>query len=236
MTTPPITPTDPDPAGAPPIADAPADDAIGVVPDPPAEGGGWLDGALQVTGDVAAGTAAWSIPVLGLLVGPVVLALVVLGLPGAWVMILLAIVVELIDPIWRSADDPVTFGWLFIAIATLIAAFGELLEFAAGAVGAKRAGSTRAGAVGALLGGLVGAVVGTFVPFPLVGTLLGAIVGTFAGAFAAEWRIARREARDSMRPAVGATIGRVLGTLAKVPAAAAAWAVLMGACLVRLVG
>jgi uncharacterized protein YqgC (DUF456 family) len=105
------------------------------------------------------------------------LALVPLGLPGLWVMVLGAIGYG-----WWT--DFRTIGAVTIAIAVALALVGELLEAWLGFRIAKRYGSTRA-AWGAVIGGLVGAVIG--VPVPVIGSVIGAFLGAFAGAALFEW-------------------------------------------------
>jgi uncharacterized protein YqgC (DUF456 family) len=191
---------------------------------------------LATAGDVALAILAWTVHLLFAVAGAGLALTVLVGLPGAWMLIALALVIELADGLWLPAGRSVSFGWWPLGVAVAIAAAGELAEFLAGAVGARRAGSTRAGAIGAVIGGLVGAILGIPVPPPVLGSLVCSILGTFVGAILGELTSgARPPLQGTLRPATGATIGRILGTLAKVPAAAAAWAILVGAGLVRLV-
>lgn len=181
----------------------------------------------------SAGSASWDLawiawPVAGAftLVGLACTLLIVLGLPGAWFTIALAVLIDLIDGLWLAEGDPLTFSISVLAVAVVLAGLGELVEFLASALGAQRMGASRRGILGALLGSLAGAVVGTFlIPVPVVGTLAGAIAGSFLGAVLGE-QAAGRSVEASMRPATGAAVGRVLGTLGKIPFAVAVWAVL----------
>jgi uncharacterized protein YqgC (DUF456 family) len=160
------------------------------------------------------------------LIGLACIGGIIFGLPGAWVIIALAVVINLIDGSYLTEGRGETFDWRLIVGAIVLAAIGELLEFLAGAMGARTAGSSRRGAIGALIGGVAGAIAGA--PFGLViGSLLGAVLGTFIGAIIGE--ISGREPmtmRQSLKPATGATIGRILGTLSKVPIAIIIWLVL----------
>lgn len=163
------------------------------------------------------------------LFGAVCVLSVAISLPGTWVMLGLAVVIELIDGLYLTGPEPVTFGWRVLAVCFGIALFGELLEFIAGALGAKVGGGTRRGMLGAIIGGFIGGIALTFMlPVPLVGTLIGALVGTFLGAMLGEITAAQAmSVRGSMLPATGATIGRVLGTVAKVGIAMVVWLVLV---------
>ncbi|MBT8485434.1 MAG: DUF456 domain-containing protein [Phycisphaerae bacterium] len=151
---------------------------------------------------------------------------VVVGLPGAWLILALALIIELTDTLYLEGVAQ-TFPWWMLIAGGVLATIGEILEFGAGALGAKHAGSSRRGMVGALIGGIVGALAGLPIPIPLVGSLIGAVIGTFLGAMVAELSHPDRTMPQTLRPATGATIGRVLGTLSKVPIAVAIWAALV---------
>src|SRR5574338_718676 len=86
------------------------------------------------------------------------LLLVAVGLPGTWVMLGLAFVLELVDGFLLRGDTVVTFGWGLLAVCAGLALVGEGIEALAGLAGAKFGGGTRRGMVGAFLGGLAGAV------------------------------------------------------------------------------
>jgi len=156
------------------------------------------------------------------------LVLVVVGLPGTWILIGLAVGVELLDRHYLEGANPETFGWWAIGACVVLALVGEALEAGAGAAGTKAGGGSRRGMVGAMIGGLVGAIAFTpLIPIPVVGTLIGALVGTFAGAVIAERTShAPPDAQSTLKAAGGATAGRLLGTLSKTMIAASVWVVL----------
>ncbi len=159
--------------------------------------------------------------------GLVSVGLVVVGLPGAWILIAAAIATDLLQTMWLPAGAPLTFHPITIGVAVLVAAIGELLEFALSAAGAKRFGASRAGMIGSIIGGVLGALVGTCaLPMPVAGTIAGALVGTATGAVLGEMRSGKRTWRESIRPATGAVIGRLLGTIAKLPCAAIVFLIL----------
>jgi uncharacterized protein YqgC (DUF456 family) len=155
------------------------------------------------------------------------LVAVVLGLPGAWILLGLAVAVELVDGLWVASTDPVTFGLPVLVGCGVAAGAGEGLEFLAGVLGARQAGSSRRGMVGALLGGLGGLFLGVFLPIPIVGSLVGGLVGCFSGALLGELSHAKVTVREAIKPALGALVGKVLGTLAKVPILLGMWGVLL---------
>lgn len=171
---------------------------------------------------------AIAVALLFTLLGLVCLVLVVVGLPGTWILIGLAVAVELLDRHYLSAAAPETFGWRMIGACVALAGVGEIIEALAGAAGTKAGGGTSRGMVGAMLGGLVGAILFTpLIPIPIVGTLIGALIGTFAGAMIAESTGPRaRDGRSAFRAARGATVGRLLGTITKSVIATTVWVVL----------
>jgi uncharacterized protein YqgC (DUF456 family) len=149
--------------------------------------------------------------------------LVVAGLPGTWLMILAAIIVDCVDRMWLPPGSPLTFHPVTIVVAIVVGLVGELLEFAMSAVGA-----TKRGMLGAMIGGVAGALAGTaLIWIPILGTIVGALVGTAAGAVIGEtWR-GQKSMKEATQPAIGAVIGRVLGTLAKLPVAVIVLAILV---------
>lgn len=146
--------------------------------------------------------------------GAACVAATFVGLPGTWVLVAVAVGVELLDTVW-AGPGVVSFGWGWLAGATALALVGEGLELLSGLAGARLGGATRRGLVGALVGGLVGAVAGTGL-LPVVGTLVGGAVGTFGGALLAETTGEQaRTRREALVPALAATLARVLGGVAK---------------------
>jgi uncharacterized protein YqgC (DUF456 family) len=88
--------------------------------------------------------------------------------------------------------------------AGVLAALTIVVDFAAGAFGARRYGATGR----AVLGATIGAIVGIF--FGLVGILIGPFIGAVVGELSVQ-----RDLRAASRAGIGATIGLALGTAAK---------------------
>jgi uncharacterized protein YqgC (DUF456 family) len=153
------------------------------------------------------------------------LVLIPLGLPGAWVILGLAGLVEWLDRFYRPEDDRQTFAWWVLGVCLGIAIAGEIIEFFAGVIGTKQGGGTKRGMWGALIGGILGAFVLT--PFlwfiPVVGSLVGAILGTFIGAIVGELSGQGATISGSIKPATGATIARILATVAKIGVGVIIW-------------
>ena len=137
------------------------------------------------------------------------LLLVVFGLPGNWLIVICTCLFA-----WWRVDDGVFSFYTLLAI-TVLAVIGELIEFFAGAGGAKKAGASWRGSIGAIAGAVTGAVVGTFaIPVPFLGTLIGACTGAAIGAWSLELT-GGRKLQDSFRYGIGAGIGQLLGITSK---------------------
>jgi len=132
---------------------------------------------------------------------------ILFGLPGTWLMLLGAALID-----WWLADAPM-FGWTVLLACAGLATLGEILEFFLGAAGARGAGGSRRGAALAIVGGVFGAILGTPV-LPPLGTLIGACIGAFAGSILGDvW--AGRPLIHTMEAGKGAAVGRFWGTVAK---------------------
>lgn len=135
---------------------------------------------------------------------------ILFNLPGTWLMVLSAALVE-----WWTSDE--IFGVGFLVAAVFLALLGEVLEFAASAAGARGSGGSKRGAVLAISGGMIGAVMGTLLPVPILGTLVGASAGAFVGSiFGDLW--AGRPVSLSVSAGRGAAVGRFWGTVSKMVA------------------
>ncbi len=159
------------------------------------------------------------------LVGVGCLVLIPLGLPGAWVMLGVAGLIEWLDQLYLPDDDRQTFSWWVLGVCFGLATVGEIVEFFAGVVGTKKGGGTKRGMWGALIGGILGAFVLT--PFlwfiPVVGSLVGALLGTFIGAVIGEITAEGATIGGTLKPATGATIARIIATIAKVGVGVVIW-------------
>jgi uncharacterized protein YqgC (DUF456 family) len=134
------------------------------------------------------------------------LILIVLGLPGLWIMVASAVAYNLIVP-----GEPI--GWVTLVAVAALAFIAELLEFTLTGRFARKYGGSRRAGWGAILGGIVGAMVG--LPVPIIGSVIGAFIGSFLGALIAEFT-GGASAVDSTRVAKGALIGRVVSTVLKI--------------------
>ena len=155
------------------------------------------------------------------------LLLVVIQLPGTWIMLALAGIIEYCDRFYLEDDNRQTFAWWLLGVCVGLAIVGEVLETLASVAGAKRGGATKRGMIGSIVGGIAGALVFTpFIPIPILGSVIGAVIGTFLGAVIGELTNQPDQQSGTMKPATGATIGRILGTTSKLALAIAMWIVL----------
>ncbi len=145
------------------------------------------------------------------------LMLVLFMLPGNWLMVIGTCLLA-----WWKWDTGV-FGWPVLITVTVLALIGELIEFFAGAGGAKKAGSGWLGALSAVGGAVLGALIGTpLIPVPVVGTILGACFGAGLATWGTE-RIAGKEHKASVRSGVGAGTGVLIGTVSKFAVGCLIW-------------
>lgn len=95
-------------------------------------------------------------------------------------------------------------GWLPLVLIGLLAALTFVVDLAASALGAKKAGASPL----ALLGAAAGTVVGLF--FGFVGVLAGPFVGAALGEY-----VARRDLRQAGRAGLATWLGILVGSAAK---------------------
>ena len=143
----------------------------------------------------------WILAVLLVVVG--MAGLVFPALPGAPVLF-----AGLVAAAWAEGFEHISTGTL--VILSFMAALTYLVEFLAGAFGAKRFGASRRAIIGATLGAIVGIFFG--IPGILLGPFIGAVIGELS---------ARSGLKNAGRAGVGATVGLALGVAAKISLAIA---------------
>lgn len=136
------------------------------------------------------------------------LLLTVIGLPGNWILVSVALVATLIP--WFE------MSWIWFIVIAALAVLGEIIESALGVVVVARKGGTRWGVLGSFVGGIAGVILGS----PLVppfGALLFGFVGAFAGAVLGEY-YRSRHVEGSLRVGGWSFVGRALAIMGKVAA------------------
>lgn len=138
--------------------------------------------------------------------------LTLLSLPGNWLIVAAAAGYS-----WLVPDDSRwDLGWTLVAVTAGLAVVGEVVETAAGAMGVRKLGGSRRGAVLAVVGSFVGALLGTGgIPIPIVGTVLGACLGAMCGAYLGE-TMQGRDRAEAQAIGKAAFWGRLWGTLFKI--------------------
>lgn len=146
--------------------------------------------------DIGSGTLTAVGIVVGLLFLAGLVGSVVPWMPGPLFILAGAV-------LWAFTTGFQTLGWGRLAILTGLALLSFLLDFLAGALGARRYGASRWGVVGAIAGGIVGLFLGP----------LGLILGSVAGAVAGEL-LRGADVGGSVRSGLGALVGLLVGLVA----------------------
>lgn len=148
--------------------------------------------------------------VLMILASALGVILTAITLPGTWAIILCSLLIQ-----WWSPGGPMPFDWWTIGACVGLALLGEIFEFGASAVGAKKAGGSKRGALGAAIGSLIGAIAGAPFLF-LIGAIIGAVLGAAIGAIIAERAWVGRSWKESTIVGSGAAAGRLAASVVKV--------------------
>ena len=143
-------------------------------------------------------------------------ALNFLGLPGNWLIVVIAITWALVGPAGYQ------FHWSVPVALGFLAMIGELIEFLTSVLGTKKLGGSTRGAtlsvLGSITGGIIGAIFGIPVPIPLVGMIIGSVlfagIGAWAGATLGE-KWTGKTMEESLKIGGAAFVGRLLGTAGK---------------------
>jgi uncharacterized protein YqgC (DUF456 family) len=135
------------------------------------------------------------------------LFLTLLGLPGLWLM-----VAALAGFAWITTIGHFV-GWPVLITVVALAGIAEILEFYTGSAGAKAAGASGRGMIGAMVGALIGGFLFT-IPVPILGTIFGVCFGAFVGAALVEMGIVGNAAHAG-RVGWGAAKGRFFGIVIK---------------------
>ena len=99
-----------------------------------------------------------------------------------------------------------TVGWWTLGVLTVLCILAHVIDYTAGAMGARKFGGSRWGA----LGGFTGAIVGAIFFFPL-----GLVLGPVLGAIGAEVILARRTLGPAARVGWGTFLGWAAGMIGK---------------------
>jgi uncharacterized protein YqgC (DUF456 family) len=130
----------------------------------------------------------------------------VLGFPGNWILVGVAVIIALV-----SRFSAMTWGYLLLCVGA--ATLGEVVESTLGAVVVVRRGGTWWGVAGSVLGGFAGVILGAGVAPPL-GSVVFGFVGAFFGAVLGEFA-RQRQLEPAVRIGFWSFVGRMLAVAAK---------------------
>ena len=119
------------------------------------------------------------------------LVLIVINLPGIWLIYISTIILAIMDKFENITP-------LILIILFLLCLLSTLSDNIAIALGAKKLGSTGWGMVGAIIGGLVGAI---------FGGIAGMFLGPLLGATILEIIFAHKDATQGIKAGLGTFIG-----------------------------
>ena len=155
----------------------------------------------------------WVIALIALLSGLTAMVFVVLALPGIWFMVLVAGICSF----WQ----PEVISYRAVLVLVILGIISELTDLLASAVGSKKLGGSKRGALGSVVGSIIGAIAGGIFlsPIPvvgwIVGPILGGILGAGAGALMVERGVVKMSWKDSMKSGSGAAAGRAVSIFVK---------------------
>ena len=135
-----------------------------------------------------------------------VLLSTIVGIPGNWILVGVAVVVALITGFTRMS-------WAYLLICVGLAALGEIIESLLGAVVVAGRGGSRWGVLGSMLGGFLGVVLAAGF-YPPLGSVIFGFLGAFAGAVAGEY-YKHRETERALRIGFWSFAGRAGAIAAK---------------------
>lgn len=151
----------------------------------------------------------WLALALTLSVGLVSTILTVFLLPGSWICLSAMFVIGVV---WKP--ELLSSPWTTFGVTIAVAIAGELIEVLASAIGVRRGGGSKLGAVISIVGAFLGAVLGAPLLFPL-GSFVFAVLGAGLCTVLIERMVHRKEWNEASKAGIGAAVGRALATVAK---------------------
>jgi uncharacterized protein YqgC (DUF456 family) len=148
----------------------------------------------------------WIYYILLILIATAGLFMVMVTLPGLWLM-------AAVSAGYCLLTHQHYLGIKSLVALLILALLGEAAEMGIGGAAARKAGGGRRAALGGIIGGIVGGVVGSFV-FPLVLSIVGVCLGSFVGAALLEM-LGGESADHSLRIGIGAAKGKFMGIIVK---------------------
>lgn len=133
-----------------------------------------------------------------------IIGAVVPGIPGTSLILIAIVIWGAVQGSLGSVSVP-----LAVAISVLLLSVG--IDFLATYWGARRAGASSWGQIGAIVGLVVG-ILGLLPALPFGGPLLGILLGPLLGAIVGEY-LYRRDLKVAFKAGVGIVVGSLVGNL-----------------------
>ncbi len=133
-----------------------------------------------------------------------IIGAVVPGIPGTSLILIAIVIWGAVQGSLGSVSVP-----LAVALAVLLLSVG--IDFLATYWGARRAGASSWGQIGAIVGLVVG-ILGLLPALPFGGPLLGILLGPLLGAIVGEY-LYRRDLKVAFKAGVGIVVGSLVGNL-----------------------
>ena len=133
-----------------------------------------------------------------------IMGAVIPGIPGTSLILIAIVIWGAVQGSLSSVSVPI-----IVAIAVLLLSIG--IDFLASYWGAKRAGASQWGQIGAIVGLVLG-ILGLLPALPIGGPLLGILLGPLGGAIVGEY-LYRRELKVALKAGVGIVVGSLVGNL-----------------------
>lgn len=133
-----------------------------------------------------------------------IIGAIVPGIPGSS-LILIAIV------IWGAVQGSLASVSVPLIVAIVVLVLNVGIDFLASYWGAKRAGASKWGQIGAIVGLVLG-ILGLLPALPVGGPLVGILLGPLLGAIVGEY-FYRRDLKLAFKAGVGIVVGSLVGNL-----------------------
>jgi uncharacterized protein len=141
----------------------------------------------------------------------VLIAVMIVGIIGAVVPAIPGIsLIAIATLVWAAATSFAN-GTTALIVAIVVLILGIGIDFLAGYLGAKKAGASQWGQIGAIVGLLLG-MFGFLPALPVGGPIIGIIFGSALGAIVGEF-LYRKDLKIALKAALGIIVGSIVGNL-----------------------
>jgi uncharacterized protein len=145
--------------------------------------------------------------IYGLLVALMLVGIVgavVPAIPGSSLILIAIVIWGIVSSSFAAIKIP-----LIVTVIVLLLSVG--VDFLASYLGAKQAGASKWGQIGAVVGFVLG-ILGFLPALPFGGPLLGMLIGPLLGAIIGEY-LYRKELQPAIKAGIGIVVGSIVGNL-----------------------